>query len=778
MPDKVPPSPIPHSPSPKIFGIRHHGPGSARSLARALAAMGPDIILIEGPPDADDLISLAGHEEMKPPVALLVYDPERPASAAFYPFAEFSPEWRAIRFGLEKRIPVRFMDLPVAYRFAMKNDEGETTTEPADELSQAAVEENGILECDDPLGLLAQAAGFEDGERWWEYLVEHRRDTDDVFEAVMEAMGALRAEGVVPRGRDARFEEMREAHMRQSIRAARKAGYKNIAVVCGAWHAPAIAGTDDKAQAKADAELLKKPPKIKVSATWVAWTHDRLSFASGYGAGVESPGWYHHLWQTWDLANDAERSSAVAIRWMTKIAGLFRSEDLDASTAHVIEAVRLAESLAALRGKPLPALAEMNEAARAIFCFGDDTPMKLIHDRLIVGQMLGETPGDAPTVPLQQDLAREQKRLRFQPEATQKVIDLDLRKPSDLEKSRLLHRLNLLGIPWGKLQRQHGKKGTFHEFWDLQWQPEFAVRVVEMAVWGNTVEAAASGFAIHRANAPDQSLPLITRFLGDLLLAELPEAVDAAMSRLQAESALSSDIGHLMDALPRLAELLRYGNVRKADSASVGVIVDGLVTRVCVGLAPACGALDDDAAMKMFERISQVHQAITLLENDAQTAEWYAVLRQLADLPDINGLLGGKAVRILSDAREFSPDETATRLSYALSLAADPASAAAWIEGFLKGTGVVLLHDENLLRLVDEWVSGLPADSFTATLPLLARTFSTFEVPERRQMGERIKGGFVGGAVGRPASDDEYDFSTAELVLPVVANLLGIGPVI
>lgn len=759
----------------RIFGIRHHGPGSARSLARALETLRPDIILIEGPPEADDLIALAGHAEMKPPVALLVYDPERPANAAFYPFAEFSPEWQAIRFALGKEIPVRFMDLPVGHRFAMKADEGEAVAELAPEVSNPGVEENGLLECDDPLGLLAQAAGFEDGERWWEYLVEHRRGTDDVFEAVMEAMGALRSEGVVPRGRDADFEEMREAHMRQSIRAARKAGYKNIAVVCGAWHAPAIANTEEKAQAKADAELLKKLPKSKVSATWVAWTHDRLSFASGYGAGVESPGWYHHLWQTWDLAADGGHSSAVAIRWMTKIAGLFRSEDLDASTAHVIEAVRLAESLAALRGKPLPALAEMNEAARAIFCFGDDTPMKLIHDRLIVGQMLGETPGDAPTVPLQQDLTREQKRLRFQPEATHKVIDLDLRKPNDLEKSHLLHRLNLLGIPWGKLQRQHGKKGTFHEFWDLQWQPEFAIRVVEMAIWGNTVESAASNFAIHRSNAPDQSLPLITRFLGDLLLAELPEAVDAAMARLQAESALSSDIGHLMDALPKLAELLRYGNVRKSDLASVGLIVDGLVTRICVGLAPACGSLDDDAAAKMFERISVVHQSISLLENAEQSAEWFAVLHHLADLPDLNGLLGGKAVRILSDARRFSPEETATRLSYALSVAADPAAAAAWIEGFLKGSGVVLLHDENLLRLVDEWVSGLPGDSFTATLPLLARTFSTFEVPERRKMGERVKGGFGEREIGRPEADDDYDFSRGELVLPVVARLLGIN---
>jgi hypothetical protein len=38
-----------------VFGIRHHGPGSARSLVRALDALQPDCVLVEGPPEADAL---------------------------------------------------------------------------------------------------------------------------------------------------------------------------------------------------------------------------------------------------------------------------------------------------------------------------------------------------------------------------------------------------------------------------------------------------------------------------------------------------------------------------------------------------------------------------------------------------------------------------------------------------------------------------------------------------------------------------------------------------
>src|SRR5205814_3110337 len=104
--------------APTIFGIRHHGPGSARSLREALEALQPDCLLVEGPPDASDVLPLLAHPDMQPPVALLVYRPDQPLRAAFYPFAVFSPEWQAIRYGLARGIPVRFMDLPQAHHLA------------------------------------------------------------------------------------------------------------------------------------------------------------------------------------------------------------------------------------------------------------------------------------------------------------------------------------------------------------------------------------------------------------------------------------------------------------------------------------------------------------------------------------------------------------------------------------------------------------------------------------------------------------------------------------
>lgn len=70
-----------------LLGIRHHGPGSARAVRRALDDDPPDVVLIEGPGEADAIASLAAHPDMEPPVAMLGHVVDRPELAAFFPFA-------------------------------------------------------------------------------------------------------------------------------------------------------------------------------------------------------------------------------------------------------------------------------------------------------------------------------------------------------------------------------------------------------------------------------------------------------------------------------------------------------------------------------------------------------------------------------------------------------------------------------------------------------------------------------------------------------------------
>lgn len=328
---------------PHYFGVRHHGPGCARSLVRAFEALQPDCVLIEGPPEGDSLLPLVVHSGMQPPVALLSHAPDDTGLAVYHPFAVFSPEWQAARWAVHAEVPVRFIDLPVAHGLALEKarretlqaedseasgvgetPEATTQTTAADNTTDNTTDSAADITADDtsadtteaphpspdgdPLTWLAQAAGYADGEAWWNHMVEERGDGEELFAAIAEAMLALRAEWGEERHRSpehARREALREAHMRQCIRAAQKEGFERIAVVCGAWHLGGLQGS--KTTAKADQALLKGLPKLKVQSTWVPWTYRHLASASGYGAGIDAPGWYEHLW----LSHESRQPRAV-----------------------------------------------------------------------------------------------------------------------------------------------------------------------------------------------------------------------------------------------------------------------------------------------------------------------------------------------------------------------------------------------------------------------------------------------------------------------------------
>src|SRR5690606_39045101 len=116
-------------------------------------------------------------------------------------------------------------------------------------------------------------------------------------------------------------------------------------------------------------------------------------------------------------------------------------EDLDASPAQVIDAVRLADTLAVMRERTMPSLEEFNEAALSVFCFGNSAPLRIIHKKLIVGETMGEIPDETPMMPLQRDLKREQKRLRLKVSNEPSDLKLDLREDTHRQRSHLLHRL-------------------------------------------------------------------------------------------------------------------------------------------------------------------------------------------------------------------------------------------------------------------------------------------------------------------------------------------------
>ncbi|TSB06188.1 hypothetical protein FNJ62_31395, partial [Streptomyces benahoarensis] len=173
---------------------------------------------------------------------------------------------------------------------------------------------------------------------------------------------------------------------------------------------------------------------------------------------------------------------------------------------------------------------------------------------------------------------------------------------------------------------------------------------------------------------------------------------------------------------------------------------------------------------------------------------WAHTLRALTGRERVPGLLRGRAVRLLRDDGRLGDDGVERLMGLALSPAAPPTDAAGWIEGFAgggDGDGMLLVHDERLLALVDGWLTRVSAEAFTDVLPLLRRTFAAYGPGVRRALGELIRRGpaalapQAAGPVRGAGPDDVVpvpgfgpglDRDRAAAVLPTLHLLLGSVP--
>jgi hypothetical protein len=232
-----------------------------------------------------------------------------------------------------------------------------------------------------------------------------------------------------------------------------------------------------------------------------------------------------------------------------------------------------------------------------------------------------------------------------------------------------------------------------------------------------------------------------------------------------------------MAALPALVRAVRYGDVRGTATAELSAVVDALVIRICAGLPAAVSGLADEAAAGLRGQLDSAHAAIGLHAQD-QAGEparerWLAALTRLADRRDVHGLLAGRILRLLADGGAITAAESVRRFAAHLTVGVPPAGQAAWAEGFLSGSGLLLVHDRALLTVFDTWVAALPEPDFLDALPPLRRVFGDFAPAERASVGRAV--GRLGAGLPAGPGGEPVDERRAGAVLQTVAAILG-GP--
>ena len=703
----------------RLFGIRHHGPLSARHLRSALDAFEPDLLLIEGPADAASILGQAFHPEMRPPVAILVYAEADPQTHAFFPLADFSPEWQALSYASENTRPLRLIDLPLAHQFPLVVDRS-TAADPLDRAPQL-----------DP--------------EWWEQLLadgfsgSREEGATDPFPSLQILMRHVRGESD---GGGDPLDPLREAWMRQALRQAKRelaadrpveGPPARIAVICGAWHLPALEldapGTPTEAE---DAAQLSQLSAVATRSLWVPWSDRRLGSDSRDGAWIEDPGWARHLWE-----NGVDAGPA----WAARVTAALRARSPGSGAAAAsVEVVRLAETLAALRDRSRPGRTEVNDALLTVRGAEERAELADLLQQLMQGDREGSVPDSPAGSPLLRELIAQCREHRLPVTGSPTDLTLDLRDPADRVRSQLLHRVSLLGTGWCQLLQATdvGRRvGLFEECWRLAWSPTVDLALVTTGQWGPTL-AQASSACWQRLLSETSQLPELVALTPRVLAAALPEAIAPLLDRLHRLTVSTTQIERLLAAFPPLVHWQRYGDVRGIPPSmlcGLGDLIDALGTRICLVLPEKGSALSSDLAAPLSLRLHEVNRAMLRLDPTSGLRErWWQALREMLDQRQADPRVAGRAFGLLLTARRLTLPEAERRFAHALSRPGDLAPIAAWLEGFYVDSGEALDYQDEAVGLLDRWLRIADDSSFRRLLPALRRTFSQFPRPLRQRL--------------------------------------------
>ena len=725
---------------PILFGVRHLSPAAAFRLRKALDEAKPELVLVEGPSDLNGQMQWLCHPDTQFPAAILAYTKEPPVRTVLWPFAVYSPETQAILWAHEHGVECRFMDLPSSVFLGFR--EAEEAVE-ADH-DRPGTEEEGTLTTESVYQRLETLTG-EDHDTFWERNFEQLGESPD-FQAANNAFGReLRAAAADSR-RDMAETVVREAYMKRVIARAIASGIppEKIFCVCGSFH---VAGLEENAPMTDGEE--RALPRADCCATLMPYSYYRLSSRSGYGAGNRAPAYFELLW---DALNGGGVKDAAYL-YLTRLAAAHRKAGNLVSSAEVIEAVRLADTLASLRGSGYPTLSDLRDASVTTMGHGSFSELALAAADTEIGKKIGFLPEGVARTSVQEDFYRQLKELRLEKFRTAELqrLDLDLREKlnvkseaaalGDLRRSFFLHRLRVLGVHFARLLPSRQEGANWGEYWELRWTPEAEIEVVESALLGDTVEGAAA-FALKERSDGSASIAQAAAIFQDAFLCGMPAAASHALAVLQGLSVDAAAIADVAETASRLSLVVRYGDLRRFDPAPVVPLVKQLYLRACLTLADAC--VCDAKAAPAVTQAMDVLNTLQLSHDFLEEDRWLALLADISDRDDLNTRCSGFAMAILLERGQADEGLLSREVARRLSPGVPADLGAGWFEGLAGKNRYALIARLSLWRQLDDYLSGLDDETFKRALVFLRRAFAGFSASEKNDIAENL--GEVWGA--------------------------------
>lgn len=755
-----------------LVPIRHHSPACALALSALLEQVRPGAVLIEGPAEYTALLPALQDPATVPPIAVLSLADR---TASYYPLAEFSPEWVALRWAGEHAAEAAFIDSnPRAHDGS-----------PDDAVGGAAartLQAEYHLARSTTLDSLARRLGCRDHDEVWEQLFEDR-DTSDIrawqgFFADTLAWAALARLDAEREVLDADSTHAREAVMAAALRerlpdADGSGSGVPIVVVTGAFHTLALL---DALDGTPEAAWLPEPEVRSDGESWlIRYDFARLDSLRGYGAGMPSPGLWQRAWRVRTSQSSGKAGAPAGPRGFATavildVVNALRETGEPLGTAQVRTAVEQALGLAALRGRAWPGRTDLLDALTSCLV-KDDTGLSgnlgAAVAAVFAASDLGRVPAGTASPPLVAEVRARLRALRFAlDDAAERRVSLDTaRKPRHRERRELLARLRFARVG---LARQVGGAdlvagtglGQFVEEWAYAWTPMVEASLVRAAQEAPTVDILVRLRLAERLSG-EIGAAALAGILTELALMGMDEDAEQVCDALEAALTDLSDLGELAEVLHRLVALVEGSGRLRLDRARprLRIMLRRGTAAVARLVAELAGLADDEAAeavdaliavRDLLVRLARADDSDGVNESDALgacgTAEVVdpggeAVLREIDALRRARAtapVLAGCATGIAATIGTLTRQEVTAAVVARLNPGADPAVLADFLVGLVRTSPDVILRAPDTLRTITRVLTGLDESGFLAVLPDLRRAFTALRPTETHRLAEQI----------------------------------------
>jgi len=744
-------------PAPLIIGVRHHSPACARLVAARIRALKPAYVLVEGPADFNARLDELALPHRLPIAIYSFLSDDASHHGSWSPFAEHSPEWQALAVGRATGAALRFIDLPAWHEAFTDTLNRYADVDGDDEEARAEAYLDG----------LAGKLGVDGRDALWDQLFEDDTDLELLSASLVAHFDHLRGDDPGSLGNQAR-----EASMAEWIGWAVAQGRGPVLVVCGGYHAPALARLWPAAHARhraGDAEPATPVPgdadgnaAVRHGSYLVPYTFKRLDAFTGYASGMPSPAWYQWLWE--------HGLEGAGRRLLQGVLTRLRDKKLPASTADFMAMQLRAQGLARLRGHRAPLRSDWLDAlAGALVGDALDVPLPWSYrgpirpgtDPVLVetmdvlagdeaGQLAPATPQPPLVASLQAELAAVGLAIKAQPTD----VELDLLAPEGRARSRVLHRAALLDLP-GFTRRsgpQWALSGERKERWTLSQPFPQQAALIEAGAWGATLHDAARARLEDRLRRAGARIDALADNLNRAAFAALPSLSRAVLAELQRAVAQEARFEALGVALGQLFMLLSHGDMLgMADAPVLRVVVEAGVDRALWLLEPPAavpaGAVEDHVhAMTALRRIALDVAArrregldpLASIELPRMLAVFERKAASTASAPLSRGAALGAVIALRAHVDGDAVDGGALALRVLDSLA--PAQLGDAVAGLLALARDALLHDTHFVAGLDARVQQLADDDFVIALPALRAAFGWLPTRERGDLAEQVLG--------------------------------------